>query len=101
MPGPNNGLEPDFFRRAAGELGGITGELQLALRECVPYDFLKHAKLQRTGFCATSIEIVPASGLARDFNNACATFEWARTFLEHLVLAVEDLRIALVGLDRR
>ncbi len=57
LPGTPFALEPDFFRRPAGELDGIAGELQFALRECVPYDFLKHAHLQRMGFCSTSYRV--------------------------------------------
>jgi hypothetical protein len=99
IAGTRFGLEPDFFRRGAGDLGGISGELQLALRECVPYDFLKHAMLQRMGYCHTSIEIVPTGGLAGELRNACATFDWAKTVLDNLVLPVRDLRIALVGIE--
>jgi hypothetical protein len=99
LPGTAYGLEPDFFRRAAGELGGIAAELQFALRECVVYDLLKHARLQRDGFCGTSIEIVPTANLAQALNNACATFAWAQCALEQLVLPVHDFRVALVGLE--
>ncbi len=99
LPGTDLGLEPDFFRRGAGELGAIAGESQFALRECVAYDFLKHAQLQRMNFCSTSIQITPSRGLAAQFKNACATFEWAKSVLEHLVLPVQDLRVALVGIE--
>jgi hypothetical protein len=99
LPGTSFGLEPDFFRRGAGELGAIAGELQLGLRECVPYDFLKHAMLQRMGICATSIQIVPAVSLSRALRNACATFEWAKAMLDQLVLPVTSFRVALVGLE--
>jgi hypothetical protein len=99
LEGTSFALEPDFLAKDVDGLGTIAGELQLALRETVIYDFTKHARLQRSGACALSMELVPSRQLAGSLKNACADFDWALTMLDELILPICKLRIALVGLE--
>jgi hypothetical protein len=98
LAGTSYGLQPDFLRVGPDPRNTIAGELQLALRETVLYDFLKHARLQAMGICNTSLELVAGADLARELNNACADFDWALTMLDNLVLPVRGLRVGLAGL---
>lgn len=99
LPGSRFGLEPDFLGKGVDVLGIVGGELQLALRETVIYDFLKHAWLQRSGICAVALELIPGRQLASSLDYACASFDWALTMLDELVVPTCELRIALVGLQ--
>lgn len=99
LAGSGFGLEPDFLGKGEDVLGIVGGELQLALRETVIYDFLKHAWLQRSGICTVTLELIPSRRLASSLDNACASFDWALTMLDELVVPTCELRIALVGLE--
>lgn len=99
-PTGNVTIQPDFLSTNPHKtLGIVSAECQLALRESVAYDFLKHAELQKRQHASVAIEFVPGDGLCPRLPDGCASFVWALGVLDVLVLPRDTLRVALVGLE--